>query len=112
LRVILRGVDLMVDRARFTLVKTSCRSRCWLNTYWKDNFLPHEFKVVDCLKDTLMYGNGSSVMCLGLYISKHINSKTSTACNSDAMKMKPSSCVIYYIWLLFYNERLEPLTGT
>ncbi|EWZ78465.1 hypothetical protein FOWG_17287 [Fusarium oxysporum f. sp. lycopersici MN25] len=33
LRVILRGVDLMVDRATFKLAKTSYRSRCWLNTY-------------------------------------------------------------------------------
>ncbi|KAH7231403.1 uncharacterized protein BKA55DRAFT_582699 [Fusarium redolens] len=38
LRIILRGVDLMVDRATFTLAQTSYRSRCWLNTYWKDNF--------------------------------------------------------------------------
>ncbi|KAH7459229.1 hypothetical protein FOMA001_g20149 [Fusarium oxysporum f. sp. matthiolae] len=50
LRVILRGVDLMIDRATFTLAKTSYRSRCWLNTYWKDNFWPHEFKVVKCLE--------------------------------------------------------------
>jgi type IV pilus biogenesis protein CpaD/CtpE len=33
LRVILRGVDLMVDRATFKLAKTSYRSQCWLNTY-------------------------------------------------------------------------------
>jgi hypothetical protein len=50
LRVILRGVDIMVDRAYFTLAKTSYRSRCWLNTYWKDTFWPHEFKAVSCLK--------------------------------------------------------------
>ncbi|QKD56923.2 uncharacterized protein FOBCDRAFT_140860 [Fusarium oxysporum Fo47] len=50
LRVILRGVDIMVDRACFTLAKTSYRSRCWLNTYWKDTFWPHEFKAVNCLK--------------------------------------------------------------
>ncbi|ENH73681.1 hypothetical protein Focb16_v005400 [Fusarium oxysporum f. sp. cubense] len=50
LRVISRGVDLMIDRATFTLAKTSYRSRCWLNTYWKDNFWPHEFKVVKCLE--------------------------------------------------------------
>ncbi|KAI3572852.1 hypothetical protein IWW34DRAFT_890814 [Fusarium oxysporum f. sp. albedinis] len=50
LRIILRGVDLMVDRAAFTLAKTSYRSRCWLNTYWKENFWPHEFKIVKCLK--------------------------------------------------------------
>ncbi|EXA30083.1 hypothetical protein FOVG_18497 [Fusarium oxysporum f. sp. pisi HDV247] len=50
LRVILRGVDIMVDRACFTLVKTSYRSRCWLNTSWKDTFWPHEFKAVNCLK--------------------------------------------------------------
>lgn len=40
----------MVDRARFTLAKTSYRSRCWLNTYWKDEFWPHEFRTVECLK--------------------------------------------------------------
>ncbi|KAH7187516.1 hypothetical protein BKA60DRAFT_626647 [Fusarium oxysporum] len=40
----------MVDRACFTLAKTSYRSRCWLNTYWKDTFWPHEFKAVNCLK--------------------------------------------------------------
>ncbi|EWY79522.1 hypothetical protein FOYG_17324 [Fusarium oxysporum NRRL 32931] len=50
LRVILRGIDIMVDRASFTLAKTSYRSRCWLNTYWKDTFWPHEFKAVNCLK--------------------------------------------------------------
>ncbi|KAH7187148.1 hypothetical protein DER44DRAFT_753975 [Fusarium oxysporum] len=50
LRVILRGVDIMVNRACFTLAKTSYRSRCWLNTYWKDTFWPHEFKAVNCLK--------------------------------------------------------------
>jgi hypothetical protein len=50
LRVILRGVDIMVDRACFTLAKISYRSRCWLNTYWKDTFWPHEFKAVNCLK--------------------------------------------------------------
>ncbi|KAH7186989.1 hypothetical protein DER44DRAFT_737016 [Fusarium oxysporum] len=33
LRAILCGVDLMIDRAVFTLAKTSYRSRCWLNTY-------------------------------------------------------------------------------
>ncbi|EGU73455.1 hypothetical protein FOXB_16035 [Fusarium oxysporum f. sp. conglutinans Fo5176] len=49
LRIILRGVDLMVDRATFTLAKTSYRSRCWLNTYWKDTFWPHEFRIVNCL---------------------------------------------------------------
>jgi hypothetical protein len=49
-RVILRGVDLMIDRATFTLAKSSYRSRCWLNTYWKDNFWPHKFKVVKCLE--------------------------------------------------------------
>lgn len=31
-----------------TLAKTSYRSRCLLDTYWKDNFWPHEFKVVKC----------------------------------------------------------------
>ncbi|PTD06399.1 hypothetical protein FCULG_00011852 [Fusarium culmorum] len=30
--------------------KTSYRSRCLLDTYWKDNFWPHEFKVVKCLE--------------------------------------------------------------
>lgn len=50
LRVILHGVDLMIDRATSTLAKTSYRSRCWLNTYWKDTFWPHEFKIVKCLK--------------------------------------------------------------
>ncbi|KAF5572192.1 hypothetical protein FPCIR_14349 [Fusarium pseudocircinatum] len=50
LRIILRGVDLMVGRAKFTLAKTSYRSRCWLNTYWKDTFWPHEFRIVNCLR--------------------------------------------------------------
>ncbi|KAL5591114.1 hypothetical protein FOBRF1_014671 [Fusarium oxysporum] len=50
LRVILRGVLIMVDRASFTLAKTSYRSPCWLDTYWKDTFWPYEFKVVNCLK--------------------------------------------------------------
>jgi hypothetical protein len=40
----------MIDRATSTLAKTSYRSRCWLNTYWKDTFWPHEFKIVKCLK--------------------------------------------------------------
>ncbi|KAF4331935.1 hypothetical protein FBEOM_14282 [Fusarium beomiforme] len=51
LRVILRGIDLMIDRATFTLLKTSYRSRCWMNTYWKDNFWPHEFRIVGCLRN-------------------------------------------------------------
>jgi hypothetical protein len=51
LRVILRGIDLMIDRAIFTLLETSCRSRCWMNTYWKDNFWPHEFKTVGCMRN-------------------------------------------------------------
>ncbi|KAI5455909.1 hypothetical protein BGZ63DRAFT_368266, partial [Mariannaea sp. PMI_226] len=38
IRVILRGVDLMVDRAKFTLAKTSYRSRCWLNTRMVESF--------------------------------------------------------------------------
>ncbi|KAH7190722.1 hypothetical protein DER44DRAFT_678391, partial [Fusarium oxysporum] len=87
LRIILRGVDLMIDRAVFTLAKTSYRSRCWLNTYWKDNFWPHEFKVVNCLKqDMWMYGRGSFVMCPEFNILKHISSKTDTTYDLDAMK--------------------------
>ncbi|KAH7117484.1 hypothetical protein EDB81DRAFT_668227, partial [Dactylonectria macrodidyma] len=50
IRVVLRGVDLMIDRATFTLAKTSYRSRCWLNTYWRDEFWLHEFRIVSCLK--------------------------------------------------------------
>ncbi|QKD57366.2 uncharacterized protein FOBCDRAFT_117962, partial [Fusarium oxysporum Fo47] len=51
LRVILGGINLMIDRATFTLLKTSSRSRCWMNTYWKDNFWPHEFRIVGCLRN-------------------------------------------------------------
>ncbi|KAH8656365.1 hypothetical protein BGZ61DRAFT_486596 [Ilyonectria robusta] len=50
LRIILRGVDLMFDRAKFTLARTSYRSRCWLNTYWKDVFWPHEFRIISSQK--------------------------------------------------------------
>ncbi|KAI5456257.1 hypothetical protein BGZ63DRAFT_397101 [Mariannaea sp. PMI_226] len=50
LRIILRGIDLMFNRAKFTLAKTSYRSRCWLNTYWKDLFWPHEFRMVSSQK--------------------------------------------------------------
>ncbi|KAH7111677.1 hypothetical protein B0J13DRAFT_659877, partial [Dactylonectria estremocensis] len=50
LQIILRGVDLMFDRAKFTLARTSYRSRCWLNTYWKDVFWPHEFRIVSSQK--------------------------------------------------------------
>ncbi|EXM15217.1 hypothetical protein FOTG_16432 [Fusarium oxysporum f. sp. vasinfectum 25433] len=40
----------MVDQAAFMLARTSYKSRCWLNTYWKESFWPHEFKIVKCLK--------------------------------------------------------------
>ncbi|KAH7108683.1 hypothetical protein EDB81DRAFT_671058, partial [Dactylonectria macrodidyma] len=50
LRIILRGVDLMFDRAKFTLARMSYRSRCWLNIYWKDVFWLHEFRIVSSQK--------------------------------------------------------------
>ncbi|KAH7248459.1 hypothetical protein B0J15DRAFT_562961, partial [Fusarium solani] len=50
LRILLRGVDLMFDRATATLARTSYTSRCWLNTYSKDVFWPHAFRLVSCFK--------------------------------------------------------------
>ncbi|WKT54184.1 Helicase superfamily 1/2, ATP-binding domain [Fusarium oxysporum f. sp. vasinfectum] len=50
LQVILRGLDLMFDRARATLDRTPYISRCWLNTYAKDAFWPHGFRVIPTFK--------------------------------------------------------------
>ena len=50
LHVVLQGVDLMFDRATATLARTSYTSRCWLNTYSKDVFWPHAFRLVSCFK--------------------------------------------------------------
>jgi hypothetical protein len=87
LRVILRGVDLMVDRATFTLAKTSYRSRRWLNTYWKDNFWPHEFKVVNCLKRYVDVWKVFIVMSLELNILKYNSSKIHMPYNIDAVNL-------------------------
>ncbi|KAH7200594.1 hypothetical protein BKA60DRAFT_641987 [Fusarium oxysporum] len=53
LQVILRGLDLMFDRARATLDRTPYISRCWLNTYAKDAFWPHGFRVIPSFKKYL-----------------------------------------------------------
>ena len=50
LHILLQGVDLMFDRATATLARTSYTSRCWLNTYSKDVFWPHAFRLVSCFK--------------------------------------------------------------
>ncbi|KAH7231067.1 hypothetical protein BKA59DRAFT_488774, partial [Fusarium tricinctum] len=54
LQVILRGLDLMFDRARATLDLTPYISRCWLNTYAKDAFWPHGFRVIPTFKKYLV----------------------------------------------------------
>ncbi|SPJ88776.1 uncharacterized protein FTOL_12670 [Fusarium torulosum] len=54
LQVILRGLDLMFDRARATLDRTPYISRCWLNTYAKDAFWPHGFRVIPTFKKYLV----------------------------------------------------------
>ncbi|EXK78037.1 hypothetical protein FOQG_17267 [Fusarium oxysporum f. sp. raphani 54005] len=53
LQVILRGLDLMFDRTRATLDRTPYISRCWLNTYAKDAFWPHGFRVIPSFKKYL-----------------------------------------------------------
>lgn len=50
LRIILQGLDLMFDRARATVDRTPYMSRCWLNTYSKDTFWPHGFRIIPSFK--------------------------------------------------------------
>ncbi|KAH7200591.1 hypothetical protein BKA60DRAFT_470051 [Fusarium oxysporum] len=50
LQIILHGLDLMFDRARATLDRTPYISRCWLNTFVKDAFWPHGFRVIPSFK--------------------------------------------------------------
>ncbi|KAI8411163.1 hypothetical protein FOFC_07757 [Fusarium oxysporum] len=50
LQMILHGLDLMFDRARATLDRTPYISRCWLNTFAKDAFWPHGFRVIPSFK--------------------------------------------------------------
>ena len=38
LRLLMRTVDDVFDRAKATLASTSYRSRCWLSSHWKDQF--------------------------------------------------------------------------
>jgi hypothetical protein len=53
LQIILHGLDLMFDRARATLDRTPYISRCWLNTFAKDAFWPHGFRVIPSFKKYL-----------------------------------------------------------
>ncbi|KAL7755555.1 hypothetical protein ACKLNR_014653 [Fusarium oxysporum f. sp. zingiberi] len=50
LRILLRGVDLMFNRVMATMARTSYTSRCWLNTYSRNDFWPHPFRAVLCSK--------------------------------------------------------------
>jgi hypothetical protein len=53
LQIILHGLDLMFDRARATLDRTPYISRCWLNTFAKDAFWPHGFRIIPSFKKYL-----------------------------------------------------------
>ncbi|PNP52709.1 hypothetical protein FNYG_15809 [Fusarium nygamai] len=50
LRILLQGVDIMFNRVMATMARTSYTSRCWLNTYSRNDFWPHPFRAVLCLK--------------------------------------------------------------
>ncbi|KAL5611084.1 hypothetical protein FOBRF1_007201 [Fusarium oxysporum] len=50
LRILLHGVDIMFNRVMATMARTSYTSRCWLNTYSRNDFWPHPFRAVLCLK--------------------------------------------------------------
>ncbi|QKD57378.2 uncharacterized protein FOBCDRAFT_118446, partial [Fusarium oxysporum Fo47] len=50
LRILLRGLDLMFNRVMATMARTSYTSRCWLNTYSRNDFWPHPSRAVLCSK--------------------------------------------------------------
>ncbi|KNB04693.1 hypothetical protein FOXG_19373 [Fusarium oxysporum f. sp. lycopersici 4287] len=50
LRILLHGVDIMFNCVMATMARTSYTSRCWLNTYSRNDFWPHPFRAVLCLK--------------------------------------------------------------
>ncbi|OAQ57815.2 DEAD/DEAH box helicase domain-containing protein [Pochonia chlamydosporia 170] len=46
LRLLMRAVDDVFDRAKATLASTSYRSRCWLSSHWKDEFWHRPLRIL------------------------------------------------------------------
>lgn len=46
LRLLMRAVDDVFDRAEATLACTSYRSRCWLSSYWKETFYNRPLRIL------------------------------------------------------------------
>ncbi|PWI64582.1 hypothetical protein PCL_09512 [Purpureocillium lilacinum] len=46
LRILMRAVDDIFDRAEATFARTSYRSRCWISSYWRDTFYTRPLRVL------------------------------------------------------------------
>ncbi|KHO10690.1 hypothetical protein MAA_11741 [Metarhizium robertsii ARSEF 23] len=46
LRLLMRAVDEVFDRAKATLTSTSYRSRCWLSSHWKNEFWHRPLRIL------------------------------------------------------------------
>ncbi|KAH7169782.1 uncharacterized protein B0J16DRAFT_351510 [Fusarium flagelliforme] len=89
LRIILQGLDLMFDRARATVDRTPCISRCWLNTYSEDAFWTHGFRVIPGFKSFPC--RQTSLMCFVFRILQYPKRQRREICNfrlgSNEVKM-------------------------
>ncbi|KAH8749832.1 hypothetical protein BGZ57DRAFT_130811 [Hyaloscypha finlandica] len=84
LRVLMRAVDQVFDRAEATLNRTSYQFRCWLHTFHKRIFWPHVFHGTDIFQS----GSNSSAISSGSPLVSRTNGGGFTTWNFSQRRFK------------------------